>query len=74
MSDESRFDADADRERLETRNIKDDELALGAEPVAEEEEAEEEAETADADENAESQQARERRRDGGEAVEPDEVP
>ena len=75
MSDESRFDSDADRESLDEQTVTEHEPPPGANPV--DETAVEEATEGDEDEdkNEVPQQARERRRGGGDPVEPaDEEP
>lgn len=77
MSDESRFNSDADREPLDEQTVTEDEPPPGAEPVGENattdaDGEDEDGEDVEDDESEEPQQARERRRGGGEPVEPEE--
>ena len=67
MSDESRFDADADREPLDEQTVTEDEPPRGAEPVASGDES-----TDDGDASEDDPQERERRDAAGESLEADE--
>ena len=69
MSDESRFDADADREPLDEQTVTEDEPPPGAEPVAS---GGDSAGEDDEDDEEDRQQKRERRRGAGEPAEPGE--